>query len=113
MGKYFPKQIDRYFEPFLGGGAVFFHLRHRFPQLRAHLHDNNEELINAYLVVKELPGELIERLEEHRGSFLTDQKNYYYAVRKKRNAEQTSDSRLERAARTIFLNKTDSTGSGG
>ena len=59
LDEFFPKQIDRYFEPFLGGGAVFFHLKHRFPHLRAFLRDSNKELINCYRAVRDRPDELM------------------------------------------------------
>ena len=50
--EFLPARVDRYFEPFIGGGAVFFHLKHRLPDLRAFLRDNNAELINTYVVVR-------------------------------------------------------------
>ncbi len=50
---------QRYFAPFLGGGAVFFHPKHRFPRLRAFLRDSNRELINACRAVRDRPEELI------------------------------------------------------
>lgn len=61
--QYFPTGFHRYFEPFLGGGAVFFHLRKtgRLPGA-AYLFDNNEELINAYIMVRDNPDELIKIL---------------------------------------------------
>ena len=102
--KFFPAQITRYFEPFIGGGAVFFHLKHKFPQMRAFLRDINPELINAYLVVRDFPQELMRRLDEHSAHFRANREIYYYEVR----AQHTLAKRevVERAARMIFLNKT-------
>ena len=62
---FFPKNITRYFEPFVGGGAVFFHLKHRFPEMRAFLRDINPELINTYRAVRHYPKELMRRLDKH------------------------------------------------
>jgi DNA adenine methylase len=79
--QFFPDRIDRYFEPFLGGGAVFFHLKRRFPGMRAFLRDNNAELINAYRAVQLFPHELMRRLDAHLKAFHADRERYYYLVR--------------------------------
>jgi DNA adenine methylase len=126
--KFFPGSIDRYFEPFLGGGAVFFHLKRRFPHMVAHLRDSNAELINAYLAVRNYPTELMRRLDEHLAAFQADREHYYYLVRgqhhspleghaqswpnpqhperTRRSASLQHEVIVERAARFIFLNKT-------
>lgn len=102
LEEFFPREIDRYFEPFLGGGAVFFHLKHRFPDLRPFLRDGNKELINCYRVVRDRPEELMRMLDEHAKGFCADGDKYFYEIRKQHDL--TDD--LARAARTIFLNKT-------
>ena len=71
LDEFFPVEIGRYVEPFIGGGAVFFHLKQRFPQMRAFLRDNNDELINAYQAVRNNPRELMRRLDRHLAAFLT------------------------------------------
>ncbi len=94
---FFPKEFETYFEPFLGGGAVFFHLR---PE-RAILADTNPELINVFQVVRddlELLVDALERHYPHRNS-----EAYFYRVRKQVPSELST---VQRAARTIFLNKT-------
>lgn len=102
--RFLPSQVDRYFEPFIGGGAVFFHLKHRFPQLRAFLRDINPELINAYKAVRDYPQELMRRLDEHAARFRANREIYFYEVRSKHNLPEGEI--VERAARMIFLNKT-------
>lgn len=93
---YFPskEKIRRYFEPFIGGGAVFFHLQIH----PAVLLDTNRPLIETYQVVRDHVAELIAVLQQHR-----NEKAYYYDVRAQ-NPEQLSA--VERAARFIYLNRT-------
>ncbi len=91
---YFPKSFNAYYEPFLGGGSVFFHLQ---PQ-RAVLRDINAELINAYCCVQKNVTKLIKLLQQHA---VNHNQEYYYDIR-----SQQFNSNLERAARFIYLNKT-------
>jgi DNA adenine methylase len=97
---YFPQQFDTYYEPFLGGGAVFFFLSGHpsIPLHRAHLTDINPELVNVYQCVQQQVDAVIARLSDHRRCHSPD---YYYQVRR---TEATSP--IERAARLIYLNKT-------
>ena len=64
-----PDSINEYYEPFLGGGAVFFHLKHRFPAMHAFLRDSNKELIHCYRFVRDRPIELMRWLDHHDKSF--------------------------------------------
>jgi DNA adenine methylase len=98
----FPASVRSYSEPFLGGGAVFFHLKARFPKMRAALRDNNSELINCYQLVRDEVEGLMESLDEHLENFRSQGETYYYRVREQHNLRGT----VERAARMIFLNKT-------
>jgi len=97
MDPYFPENFETYFEPFLGGGAVFFHLR---PD-RAILSDLNPELIHAFLVVRDDPEGLMAALDKHFPHRKSP--DYYYRIRRQ---NPSGLSATERAARTIFLNKT-------
>lgn len=95
-----PQDITTYIEPFVGGGAVIFHLQ---PQ-KAIINDYNEELINVYRVVKEQPQELLALLKKHEE---LNSSEYFYEVRSlDRDASFASLSNVERAARVIYLNKT-------
>lgn len=91
---YFPKTFTTYYEPFLGGGAVFFHWQ---PKV-AVLSDINPELVNVYCCVRDNVNDLIELLTEHQQKH---NQEYYYQLR-----SHDPDSNLERAARFIYLNKT-------
>jgi DNA adenine methylase len=100
---YFPANFNRYFEPFVGSGAVFFRFWNtgRLPR-QVFLCDSNWELANAYQMVRDRLDELIDVLAVHKEKH---NKNYYYQIRglDRQNVALTD---LEKAARTIYLNKT-------
>lgn len=91
-----PRQwtTGRYFEPFVGGAAVFLHLRPR----TAVLSDVNPELVHLYTIVRDRVEELIEDLGRH-----TYERQYYYGVRA---LDPASLPPIERASRMVFLNRT-------
>lgn len=98
ISDHLPKEFDTYFEPFVGGGALFFYL---LPE-KGILVDNNPVLINVYTVVKNNVEILIKSLRKHR-----NEKEYYYELRNlDRNENYNKISTIEKASRTIFLNKT-------
>ena len=55
-----PKEINTYYEPFIGGGAVFFKLANTRTDFKAKLSDVNEDLITAYLIIQNQVKELIQ-----------------------------------------------------
>lgn len=90
----FDPSVGRYFEPFVGGGAVFFDL---LPE-RAFLSDLNGELVTTYNVIKNNVDDLIQSLNKHKYN-----KEYFLKIRAK-NPSNLSD--VEVASRFIFLNRT-------
>lgn len=101
-----PKEFNNYFEPFVGGGALFFELYSLglLKDKNVYLFDINAELINAYNVVKNTPSELIKNLREFKEKH---SKEFYYDVRAWDRDESFSQrSEIERASRFIYLNKT-------
>lgn len=120
--KYYPKDlihghINRYVEPFLGGGAVFLDVVQRYQISAALLIDINPELILVYTVVQKTPLYLIELLREHHKAYYSrseeERKIYFYEIRNAYNAQithidynQFSDAWVIRAAYMLFLNKT-------
>ncbi len=98
--KFFPNQINRYFEPFVGGGAVAFHILNNYKPKEVYLFDINEELINCYNQIKNNPSQLISKLQEHK---IKHNEEYFYHVRNQ-NPKQLNE--LDKASRFIYLNKT-------
>lgn len=90
----FPKFTGKYIEPFLGSGAVFFHLQ---PD-EAFLSDKNGTLIETYEVVRDFPNALHGRLSM---MHLLHSRSYYYRTR-----ERVPSGKIDRAARFIYLNRT-------
>jgi len=99
-----PGEYNRFIEPFIGGGALFFALR---PD-NAFISDINEELINIYTVVRDNVDKLIVELKEHEKKYKGgDPQGYFYDVRNvDREAGYARWSNVRKAARLIFLNKT-------
>ena len=93
-----PDTINTYWEPFLGGGAVFFALDSRIRDAR--LSDVNAALALTYQTVRNRLEALLGRLQEHEAAH--SDMTYYYKVRE----AATSPYAVEVAARFIYLNKT-------
>lgn len=89
IAPHFPTTPKRYYEPFLGGGAVFFALQPK----RSWLSDTNEELINLYRQVRDAPDDLIKILRTFKNS-----EEAYYQIR-----AQSFRSPKKRAARLMYL----------
>ena len=93
-----PKSYTNYYEPFVGGGAVLFHLQPK----KAVINDHNEELINVYKVIKDNLEELIIDLKSHK-----NETEYFYGIRAlDRNINYKNLSNVKKASRIIYLNKT-------
>lgn len=93
-----PSKFNNYYEPFVGGGALFFALANRIT--KAYLSDNNLDLVITYQVIKKDPMPLIKQLKELKAGHSREQ---YYRVR---DEEPSKDNFVELAARFIYLNKT-------
>lgn len=89
-----PRRYNKYIEPFVGGGALFFALNNK----NSVISDSNEELINVYKMVASNVEDVIELLQE-----MQNTEDFFYDVRKRDLAKMTN---IERAARFIYLNKT-------
>jgi DNA adenine methylase len=89
-----PKHFNRYIEPFLGGGSVFFHLQ----PLNALLGDINPDLISAYQGIRDDWQALVRQLEFHQNHHSN---SYYYKVR-----SDVPEDPILQASRMIYLNRT-------
>jgi DNA adenine methylase len=99
--KFFPKQIKRYFEPFVGGGTIAIYLLKTHPEIeKIYLSDINEELVLTYNIVKTNIDELIALLKEYK---LKHSKEFYYQIRAE---DVTKLTPIKIVARFIYLNRT-------
>ncbi len=98
MDKYLPKKYNKYIEPFIGGGALFFYL---LPK-KAILIDINNDLINVYNVIKNKVSELIKSLKKHK-----NEKDYFYKIRSidREPSVFNNWSDIEKASRIVYMNK--------
>lgn len=100
----FPKKYNSYFEPFVGGGAVFFNINPK----KAHINDINETLTNTYKHIKEDVEKVIRSLKRIEQEFISkneiERKEFYYSIREKYNSLPHSD--FNRSLYFLFFNKT-------
>lgn len=109
----FGTTITKYAEPFVGGGAILFHILSEYNLDEVYISDVNAELINMYIQIRDNATELINILVDFENSFLPltkeERKNYYYERREDYNyliqTEQSKNTVLS-AALFIFLNRT-------
>lgn len=97
-----PETYNRYYEPFVGGGAVYFELLPEY----AVINDINRALINAYIQIKANPSIFLETIAEYDRKITEGGKEYYYKIREFYNnkiMKETYD--MELAALFVFLNK--------
>lgn len=102
INKRLPKKFNRYFEPFVGGGAVLFDLQ----PADAVINDINQSLINVYRQIQQNPNELILAVEKLDSEMPEDGKKYYYDLREKYNdGLMKNEFDIELAAKFLFINK--------
>jgi len=96
--------IDTYIEPFLGGGAVFFHIAYKYPEIKKYfLFDINKDLVNCFNSIKQNVDKVIKDLQKLSHDFFalpkSKQRSFFYNIREQFNKDRSS-------AKLIFLNKT-------
>ncbi len=109
----YPKKIEKYCEPFVGGGAVLLDVLANFQPTEVLINDINSELVNTYCQVKTNVENLIEQLSNLQTAFWaadTDKRKLIYSSKRDRFNEMKVNGdkniNLEKAALFIFLNKT-------
>ncbi|GAB6392145.1 MAG: Dam family site-specific DNA-(adenine-N6)-methyltransferase [Treponematales bacterium] len=122
LERYYPRElesgaIDRYVEPFLGGGALFFSITEKYRVKKAYLSDLNKDLILTYLVIQQKSDCLLDFLsqyqaeydntgQEKRGELFLSVRKHFNTQRFEINYNKMGDNWIPRAAQFIFLNKT-------
>lgn len=113
LDEHLPQHLSQYeftyVEPFVGGGAMLFHMLQKFPNInKVIINDINPQLITAYKVIKDNPNELIEQLSQLEKDYIIldeeEKKSFYLDVRNIFNKEHLNE--IERTKFLIFLNRT-------
>lgn len=111
--KHYPLRIEKYLEPFVGGGAVLFDVLQKAKPKKVLINDINQNLVNTYEQVKSNVGRLCEKLNQLQNQYLSksddEKKLFFYEKRYEFNSLSSDGSqheKLEKTALFIFLNKT-------
>lgn len=96
-----PKSFGAYYEPFIGGGAMLFHILTERGDQKCSISDLNSDLVLAYTTIRNRIDELVSSLKSHERNYHKDSKSYYYSVR-----ESNPRSEIEKTSRLLFLNRT-------
>ena len=111
------RRVEKYVEPFVGGGAVFFEVAQRHGIKTAYLSDVNKDLVLTYWAVQQKPDDLLDFLQQYQKEYdLTSpekrtelflaMRSHFNQQRFEINYKKWSDNWMPRAAQLIFLNKT-------
>ncbi len=101
ISKCLPAKFNTFFEPFLGGGALFFYMLDKYDDPKCNVSDLNSDLILSYVTIRDHIDSLIDSLRNHKEQYDKDSKTYYYSTRD----DDPSDP-IEKTSRLIFLNRT-------
>ncbi len=96
-----PKSFGTYYEPFLGGGALLFHILTERNAQKCSISDLNSDLVLTYTTIRNRIDELISSLKNHERNYQRDSKTYYYSIR-----ESNPRNEIEKTSRLLFLNRT-------
>ena len=96
-----PESFGTYYEPFLGGGALLFHILTERNGQKCSISDLNSDLVLSYVTIRDKIDDLILSLKNHEKNYQKDSSRYYYSIR-----DTTPKSDVEKTSRLIFLNRT-------
>lgn len=117
LNNFYPKElkngiIERYIEPFVGGGAVLIDILQKYDIQEAYAFDINIDLINSYNVIRNNVDKLIANLKQMEIEYLQlgqeERKNYFYNIRDEYNNYELEENEqnIQRTAQFIYLNRT-------
>lgn len=101
IDRHIPEGFGTYYEPFLGGGAVLFHLLGKNPAMKCKVSDLNSDLVLAYVTIRDKVDELIVSMENHAKNYHKNPDSYYYGIRSSEPKNQ-----IDKVSRLLFLNRT-------
>jgi len=101
LNKNLPEIFGTYYEPFLGGGALLFHMLTERNGQKCSISDLNSDLVLSYTTVRNRIDELITSLRNHEKNYKKDSKSYYYSIR-----GSNPQGEIEKTSRLLFLNRT-------